>query len=214
MHQETPIPRRARRSARAIAAAAVILGSTLSLTVFGAVEASAAASLSASERALATAMITRSDNNAASALWQRIGGASGLRRFLSAAGMAHTAAGTGGMWGLTQITAQDEIKLLSLLATDNGVLTPASRAYELGLMQRVVAGQRWGAPSGASAGEAVAVKNGWLPLASGGWHVNTTGVGLGRRGYLMAVLTDGNPSMGYGVATVSSVARAINHNAF
>jgi beta-lactamase class A len=171
-------------------------------------------SMSASERTLATAMITRSDNNAASALWQRIGGASGLRRFLDAAGMTSTVPGTGGMWGLTQITAQDQVRLLCLLATDNGVLTPASRAYELGLMRRVVAGQRWGAPTGAPRGEVVAVKNGWLPLASGGWHVNTTGVGLGHRSYVMAILSEGNPSMGYGVATVSSVAKAINRNAF
>ena len=171
-------------------------------------------SLTASERSLATAMITRSDNNAASALWRRIGGASGLRRFLSAAGMTQTVPGSGGMWGLTQITARDEIKLLRLLATDNGVLTPASRAYELGLMKKVIAGQRWGAPTGASAGEVVAVKNGWLPLPSGGWRVNTTGVGVGRRSYLMAVLSDGNPSMSYGVSTVNRVATAINHNAF
>lgn len=172
------------------------------------------ASLSASDQALAKAMITRSDNNAASALWRRIGGASGMRRFLSAAGMTQTVPQTGGMWGLTQITAHDEIRLLQLLASDNGVLTPASRTYELNLMTRVVAGQRWGAPTGAVAGETVAVKNGWLPLASRGWRVHTTGVGLGRRSYLVAVLSDENPSMGYGVATVSGVARVINHNAF
>jgi len=166
-------------------------------------------SLTASERSLATAMITRSDNNAASALWRRIGGASGLRRFLSAAGMTQTVAGSGGMWGLTQITARDETKLLRLLATDNGVLPPASRAYELGLMKKVVAGQRWGAPTGASAGEVVAVKNGWLPLASGGWRVNTTGVGLGRRSYLMAVLSTGNPTEQYGIDTIDQLAAMV-----
>ena len=117
------------------------------------------------------------------------------------------------MWGLTQITARDQIRLLCVLATDNDVLTEASRAYEIGLMERVIPGQRWGAPTGAPRGETVAVKNGWLPLASGGWHVNTTGIGLGRRSYVMAILSDGNPSMGYGVTTVSNVARAINHNA-
>lgn len=172
------------------------------------------AALAANERALATAMITQSDNDAASALWQRIGGAAGLRSFLAAAGMTQTVPGSGGRWGLTQITAHDEIKLLSLLATDNHVLSPASRAYELDLMERVVPSQRWGAPRGALPGEIVAVKNGWLPLSSGGWRVNTTGVGLGRRSYLVVVLSDGNPSMDYGVATVSSVARAINREAF
>lgn len=94
------------------------------------------------------------------------------------------------------------------------MLAPASRAYELNLMTRVVAGQRWGAPTGAPHGETVAVKNGWLPLATRGWRVHTTGVGLGSRSYLMAVLSDGNPSMSYGVTTVSRAAQAINHNAF
>lgn len=172
------------------------------------------ASLSASDRALSKAMITRSDNNAASALWRRIGGAPGMSRFLSAAGMAQTVPRADGTWGLTQITALDQIRLLQLLATDNGVLAPASRAYELDLMTRVVAGQRWGAPTGALSGELVAVKNGWLPRAGRGWCVHTTGVGLGRRSYLMAVLSDGNPSMSYGVTTVSRVAGAINRNAF
>ena len=170
-------------------------------------------SLSTHDRALAHAMITRSDNDAASALWQQIGRASGLRVFLAAAGMGQTIPGPGRSWGLTQITAQDEIKLLRLLATQNGLLSTASRTYELGLMKRVVDSQRWGAPTGARAGEVVAVKNGWLPLQDG-WHVNTTGVATGRRTYLLAVLTKGDPSMEYGVETVDTVARAINRNAF
>jgi beta-lactamase class A len=170
--------------------------------------------LSARERSLAEAMITWSDNNAASALWRRIGGALGLRKFLDAADMTQTVPGRGRQWGLTQITAQDEIKLLRILATDNNVLNQASRSYELGLMKRVTASQRWGAPTGALPGEVVAVKNGWLPLSEGGWRVNTTGVGIGRRSYLIAVLSDGNPTMGYGVATVNSVASVINRNIY
>jgi len=168
--------------------------------------------LSARERALATAMITRSDNGAASALWSRVGAGAGVRRFLGAAGMADTVPGSGGYWGLSRITAMDQARLLTLLVLDNGVLDRRSRGYELGLMTRVVARQRWGAPTGAARGEAVAVKNGWLPRSFLGWRINTIGAATGRRTYVMAILSDGNPSMGYGVASVSRIASAINRD--
>jgi hypothetical protein len=58
------------------------------------------------------------------------------------------------------------------------------------------------------------VKNGWLPPATGGRRIHTLGVGLGRRDCVMAVLSDENPSMDYGVTTVGRVASAINRNAF
>jgi hypothetical protein len=164
------------------------------------------------QRALATSMITRSDNGAASALWSRVGGAAGVQRFLHAAGMADTVPGRGGRWGLSRITAADQVKLLTLLVRDNGVLDRRSRAFELGLMSHVVAGQRWGAPTGAARGESVAVKNGWLPRSFLGWRINTLGAATGRHTYVLAILSDGNPSMGYGVTTVSRIAAAINRD--
>ena len=68
-----------------------------------------------------------------------------------------------GYWGLTQVTAHDEMLLLELLTRPNSVLTAASRAYQLGLMARVISSQRWGTPAGAPGGVTVHVKNGWLP---------------------------------------------------
>ena len=76
--------------------------------------------LTRTEASLATAMITRSDNNAASALWADVG-RTWLRHFLNLAQMTHTALGPGGYWGLTQITAHDEVFLLQLLISPNGV---------------------------------------------------------------------------------------------
>ena len=58
------------------------------------------------------------------------------QHFLNLAQMTHTVLGPGGYWGLTQITAHDEILLLQLLINPNGVLDSASRGYELGLMAR------------------------------------------------------------------------------
>ena len=87
-------------------------------------------------------MITRSDNAAASALWAELGHGS-LQHFLNLAGMKHTILGPGGLWGLTQITALDEILLLRLLLKPNAVLSPSSRSYALRLMAQVIPSQRW-----------------------------------------------------------------------
>jgi hypothetical protein len=57
--------------------------------------------LTSHEAALATAMITKSDNNAASALWAGVGRGY-LQYLLNLAQMKQTALGPGGYWGLTQ----------------------------------------------------------------------------------------------------------------
>jgi beta-lactamase class A len=167
-------------------------------------------SLTRTERSLAWAMITRSDNNAASALWADTGRTS-LRRFLARARMTHTVLGPGGAWGLTRITADDETRLLWLLLKANQVLNTSSRHYALALMAKVTPSQRWGVPAGAPRRLVVHVKNGWLPLAPHGWRINSIGgfTGDGQR-YSIVVLTQDNPTMDYGVDTVEAIARAVN----
>ncbi|MFJ3952314.1 serine hydrolase [Streptomyces libani] len=164
------------------------------------------------EKRLATAMITKSDNKATTALWRRVGPA-GIKHFLSMAGMRHTVPGTHGAWGLTQITAADQLTLMQLLTTDNRVLTAASRGYALDLMHRVVPNQRWGVPAGAPDPDAVHVKNGWLPRKTDGWRVNSVGTFHGSgNDYGMAVLSTGNHTMDDGVATVERAARVIHRD--
>jgi Beta-lactamase enzyme family len=168
--------------------------------------------LTRTERALAWAMITRSDNNAASALWASLGRAR-LQHFLNLAGMTHTVLGPGGAWGLTRITAADETRLLWLLLTPNRVLGTSARDYALALMADVIPAQRWGVPAGAPRSLVVHVKNGWLPLAPYGWRINSIGgfTGHGSR-YSIVVLTQDNPTMAYGVGTVEAIARAVNRD--
>ena len=167
--------------------------------------------LTAAQRRLATAMITLSDNNAASTLWAETGYPS-LQHFLDLAGMHETVLGADGYWGLTLITAHDELTLLKLLTSANSVLTTASRNYVLGLMARVVSYERWGVPAGAPTDVTVHVKNGWLPLATHGWRINSIGSFSGAgKDYMIVVLTDDNPTMAYGVNTVQDVAEVINH---
>jgi hypothetical protein len=162
------------------------------------------------ERALAHRMITRSDNDATSALWRSIG-RPGLRHFLNLAKMRNTTLGKGGYWGLSQITAADQIRLLRVLTSPNRVLNDRSRRYVLSLMGRVVPGQRWGTPAGRPIGIAWHVKNGWLPRHGKYWRVHSIGSFDGRgRDYMIVVLTRDTPSMAYGVQTIERVARAVH----
>jgi beta-lactamase class A len=167
--------------------------------------------LSATEQTWATAAITESDNDAESDLWADVGYGAGVMGFLKAAGMDQTTTDPSGDWGLTRVTAHDQVVLLRALA-DPGLLNAASRNYELTLMRSVEADQRWGVSAGAPSGTTVAIKNGWLPQDTGaGWWINSIGLvtGTGHK-YAIAVLSDGSPSMDDGVDGVESVADAIN----
>jgi Beta-lactamase enzyme family len=171
------------------------------------------APLSATEKKEAALMITQSDNDAATYLWDEVG-MDRLQDFLDAAKMNETELGQDGYWGLTQVTAHDEMVLLELLDEPNPLLDSASRAYALGLMSQVISAQRWGTPYGAPDDVTVHVKNGWLadPL----WHVNSLGVFTGKDGtdknYLIAVLTDGNPTEQDGIDTIQNVAKVVHRD--
>jgi beta-lactamase class A len=168
--------------------------------------------LTSTEADEADAMITMSDNDAASALWAELGH-SYLQHFLDLAGMAQTVLGPGGYWGLTQITAYDQIKLLRLLLNKNPVLDAASRGYALSLMAQVIPSQRWGVPAGAPASLTVHVKNGWLPRTTHGWRIHSIGSFTGPGGgYSIVVLTQDNPTMDYGVSTIQRIARVIHRD--
>lgn len=166
--------------------------------------------LTGQEREYAAAMIGRSDNDAASALWDGIGRAAGLDAANARLGLTRTAGGDGTLWGLTRTTAEDRIRLLRQVFGAGPVLGEDARAYARGLMERVVPDQAWGVPAVADAGTAWAVKNGWLPRdATGLWVVHSVGrVTAGGRPCLMAVLSDGNATLAHGVALVERAAEA------
>jgi beta-lactamase class A len=166
-------------------------------------------SLDSYEDALATSMITESDNDAQDELWNEIG-MPGLQAFLNAARMNHTVLGTDDFWGLTEVNAHDELRLLQLLITHNSVLNAASRRYALGLMADVVSWQRWGVSAGAPPDMTVHLKNGWLPDPDL-WDINSIGdFTHNDLDYSIAILTSNDPDMAYGVDTVEAIARLIN----
>jgi hypothetical protein len=163
--------------------------------------------LSAQERTQAYAMITSSDNAAATALWAVIGGSDGLDTANGRLGLDATVAGADGRWGLTQTTAADQLALLQAVFGEPEVLSAESQAYVRELLGSIVEGQDWGV---SAAGGDSALKNGWLPRSTTGlWDINSIGrVTVDGREYLIAVLSDGHPSKEEGVALVERVAKA------
>ena len=169
--------------------------------------------LTASQRSLAYAMITQSSNSAATTLWNEVG-IGAMQNFLYRAGMRNTVLASA--WGLTRITAHDELTQLSVLSYPS-LLGPYARAYVLSLMAQVISSQRWGVPAGLGAGVTLHIKNGWLDYpTSYDWNINSLGVFTGSNiNYQMAVLTGpaaGGQSESYGIQTVQGVAGIINRN--
>lgn len=164
----------------------------------------------ARERDLAAAMIERSDNDSATALWEEAGGAAGLDAALARLGLTATRASSS--WGLTATTVGDRLALLRAVFTEDTkhtkhtVLDARSRAWARHLMGRVVAGQAWGV----SAAGRAALKNGWLPRPPEGlWVVNSVGhVTADGRSCLVAVLSDSHASLAEGISVVERSARA------
>jgi beta-lactamase class A len=166
--------------------------------------------LSGDEEDLAEAMITESDNDAADALWDTIGGARGLTTANRVFGLTQTTPGEAGYWGSTTTTPADQVRLLAMLTDESGPLSADSRAYELGLLGDVESDQRWGVPAAAgSTTTAVYVKDGWLssPSDDGLWIVNSIGrlVEPGHD-WLVAVLSNHHADEDPGIALIQQAA--------
>jgi hypothetical protein len=171
-------------------------------------------SLSSWEKDEATLMIEQSDNDAATDLWDELG-MDRLQHFLNLADMGETQLGQDGEWGLTQVTAHDEMLLLKLLTASNSVLDASSRSYQLSLMAHVTSWEAWGVTAGTPSDVTWHVKNGWLPDATG-WHINSIGAFTGHgKNYMMAVLSvnaDTNDDEQYGINTIEDIARLVQRD--
>ncbi len=93
-------------------------------------------SLTPAEQALAVPMIEDSLDSAADALWVQLGPAA-VGAFERAAGMTSTTPATDGIWGTTTTTALDRLAMIRTVAQPNGLLSDASRAYILNLMEHI-----------------------------------------------------------------------------
>ncbi|HSS11318.1 MAG TPA: serine hydrolase, partial [Acidimicrobiales bacterium] len=165
-------------------------------------------SLTREEQSLAVPMIEQSLDSAANALWVRLGPAA-VGAFERAVGMTRTTPGANGIWGATTTTALDRIAMIRNLVFPNPLLTDASRAYILDLMEHVTPSQTWGISGGVPPGVTIALKNGFSSFFNG-WQINSMGWVSGQgRNYLIAVLTDGNPTEGYGIETINGISALV-----
>lgn len=166
--------------------------------------------LTAEEQAYAVDMIEQSDNDATSALWTVIGSAKGLDAANRRLGLTETEGGDGTVWGITQTTAEDQVRLLQSVFGGRSPLSSESRAYIQGLMRHITEGQDWGVSAAADAPADAALKNGWLERSqTQKWDVNSIGqIEAGGRRYLMAVLTNGHTTQDSGIKVVEQASRA------
>jgi D-alanyl-D-alanine dipeptidase len=159
---------------------------------------------SAADRAVLGPMITRSDNDRASAVYGRLGDGA----LLDLARRAHMRDLTvAGHWGSVFFSAADQARFFRRFDR----LTPhRSRPYARRLLSSIVPWQRWGFVR-------VARRAGWEAFFKGGWrsyggrrlvHEAALFERDGRR-FSLAVLSDGNPSHPYGTATLRGVARRL-----
>ena len=161
------------------------------------------------EMELAGPMIRLSDNDATTALFQRLGGRSAIGKCNKRLGLSQTVVDS--RWGFTRTTAADQVRLLNEFV-DAGPLNADSRKIADTLMSTVDESQTWGVPAIAKAGESTTVKNGWdTRSAEGGlWAVNTIGrvtSADGATDVSVAVLSHKSPTMDDGVALVEKVAQ-------
>ncbi len=157
--------------------------------------------LDAERRALLGAMIHVSDNNAATAIWER----DGERRLWALARRAGmTDFSIYGFWANAQISAADQARFFFEMES----LVPSRfRRFADHLLSHIVGYESWGIP-------AVSRRHGWRTFFKGGWRGTARGQLVHQIARLerphqriaIAVMTDGDPSMGYGIKTIEGVA--------
>ncbi|MFQ5473532.1 MAG: serine hydrolase, partial [Dehalococcoidia bacterium] len=169
--------------------------------------------LSEHEVTLIRQMITLSDNVAAYALWEAVGGAGAVTQYLRSIGVDGLKLNPQ-YWGETLASAADVAEMLALLA-DGEILEEPRRSFALELMAEVDGSQDWGVSAGPASDPAagtIGVKNGWYP-APDGWRVNSTGFVVSNDSqleYTVAILTSGQRSLDDGIETIEALSQIIH----
>jgi len=149
-------------------------------------------------------MINVSDNSAATTCWSIVGDG-GLYAVAHAAGM--TDFSISGIWANAQLSAADQAKFFFEM---DSLIPREFVGYARFLLSTIAGYESWGIP-------AVARPLGYRVFFKGGWR----GTGLGQlvhqiarleghgHTFSLAVMTDGDPSMGYGIDTIQGVTGAL-----
>jgi beta-lactamase class A len=164
------------------------------------------------ELALLWPMITESDNDATSQLWERIGRGQAVSGYLASIGVTGFRPDPKTSWGVSFVSARAMATILGKLLAGE-ILDPPSRALAIRMLDSVVPQQRWGVSAGtsAAAGDRVGLKNGWYP-GNEGWRVNSAGVVRPRTGdsYAIAIVTGGRETWREGIDTIEGIAAPMN----
>lgn len=162
-------------------------------------------------------MVVWSDNEAATYLWDDLGGAYGVDAYLAKQGVTgivtHPYA-----WGDSRASGPALAWLLGRMAFGD-LVTPEHRDLALAYLEQAALAQTWGVATAAlddqPEGATVASKDGWYP-ADAGWRAGSVGLVLrgigetvGSLPYSIAVLTAQNPLLDDGIATVDGLAARI-----
>ncbi len=171
--------------------------------------------LTSAEIANLTPMITVSDNDSASLLWDQVGGGPAVEAYLRSIGLQEIDPNEDACWGASYASSYDVSLLLAKLA-EGEILNPEMRSTALGLLSQVDPSQQWGvasvAPEVVPDGTLIGIKDGWYP-APCGWWVNSAGVILpanDKPAYTVAVLTNEQSTMEYGIETIETVATYVH----
>jgi Beta-lactamase enzyme family len=149
-------------------------------------------------------MITYSDNDAADAIYARVGDA-GLYDVAKRTGMRSFT--VSGYWANAQITARDIAGFMWRL---DRALPAGERGFGHSLLARIVPQQSWGIPEAAGWKWKLRFKGGWRPTELGQLvHQAATLRHEDGPRAAIAVLTDAQPSQGYGIETVRGVAERL-----
>lgn len=170
----------------------------------------AGSTLTGRQREQASRAITASDNSSANALYRHIGGTAAVARLAARLGMAATATATpAGDWGHLLTSPNDLVTMMSGLTGASTVLHEDDCAYLLGLMGKVVDGQRWGVGTVGSSSVTVRVKNGWMAVDDP-WVINSVGDVRGNgRDYVLAVMQRAQPEQDPAIRRASRIGRAV-----
>jgi len=168
--------------------------------------------VSEEDLALLWPMVTESDNDATSQLWERIGRGQAVSSYLRSVGVAGFTPDPGTSWGASFASARAMAAILGKLLNGE-ILDAPSRALALRMLDAVVPEQRWGVSAGTdlASGDRVELKNGWYP-GEEGWRVNSVGIVRPRAGdpYAIAIVTGSRVSWQEGIDTIEGIAAPLN----
>lgn len=160
----------------------------------------------AATRSVLSSMITYSDNDAADAIYDRVGDA-GLAEVGELYGMKRL--DLNGYWASTYVTAADMARMFADLERP---IPDADRDFALGLLGSVIPEQSWGIPAAAQSSNGswqVRFKGGWRSTGLGELAHQAAELRSGDERLAIAVMTDGQPSFAYATETIEGVAQRL-----